>query len=72
MKSKAKGKMQKAKGKNQGSLHFLKLKNAPFLNFCLLPFALCLLPCLSLAAAEVSYTKDVYPVLRDNCLACHS
>jgi len=52
MKSKAKGKLQKAKGKNQGKGHLLngfasmrsRLKKDLFLDFCLLPFAVCLLP----------------------------
>ena len=71
--------MQKAKGKNSGvagASHYSECRAArriPY--FYLLPFALCLLPWLlerPAQAAEVSYTKDVWPILQENCLTCHN
>ncbi len=61
--------MQKAKGKNQGCATPRR-----YTYFCFVTFAFCLLPCLSRPglAADVSFNKDIFPILRDNCLACHS
>src|SRR5262249_35345252 len=62
--TKAKGKLQKAKGKNQGRRHCLSQssgrpsaslaagrREARCLVFCLLPFAVCLLPCFFIPAS---------------------
>src|SRR5262249_24335656 len=43
-------------------------------HFCRLTFAFCLLTWFSnpAPAAEPSFSQDIAPILRDNCLACHS
>src|SRR5713226_4834822 len=43
-------------------------------HFCLLTFAFCLLTWFSKPALAEgpSFSRDVAPILRDNCLACHS